>query len=243
MFSIYDAQTAEPACRARPRSRKLDGVKVNLSWPVPDHGGSPILHYKVYRATSAAGPFSDPPLATVTQPSYVDNSPPVGDKFYVVTAVNGIGEGPFCKPFAPPSGPVDSPCVLPGLLVSNDLLDTGADNDSGANTPIDPRVNAKFLRVAEPFIGGGTEQIFFTLQVAPSTEGSAPPNSQWFIVWNRQTPDANHDRLYAAIGLMLLEHRPSSTAGSRGTRSDQSQSKCHTPQMVGAADAGSFYDP
>src|SRR2546430_12690884 len=56
---------------------------------------------------------------------------------------------------------------------------------SGQNTPIDGSVNVKELFVAEPFVVGG-DKLYFTLQVAPSTLGMAPPNSQWLIVWNRQ---------------------------------------------------------
>jgi hypothetical protein len=245
MFSIYDAQTAEPRLPGAPAlSGSFDGTKVSLSWPVPDNGGSLITQYRVFRATSAAGPFTGAPLATVTQPSYVDNSPPVGNKFYVVTAVNAVGEGPYCKPFAPASGPLASPCDLPGLLVSNDLLQNGTDNDSGVNTPVDPRVNAKQLFVAEPFVAAGTEQIFFTLQVAPSTAGSAPPNSQWFIVWNREAPDANHDRLYVAMRTNI-SGTPSFEYGRFGVALDPTNpnQNANTPQFVGAADAGSSYNP
>ena len=110
--------------------------------------------------------------ATVTQPGYVDFAPPAGDKFYVVTAVNAVGEGPYCKAFAPPTGPVETPCVLPGRLISNDLLPNGSDNDTGANVSPDPRTNIKFLHIGEPFVGGA-DQLFFTMQVAPSTAGYA----------------------------------------------------------------------
>jgi hypothetical protein len=246
MFSIYDAATVEPTLPGAPAlSGSFDGTKVALNWAAPDDGGSFITAYHVYRAASETGPFNDAArIATVTQPAYIDTAPPAGDKFYVVTAVNAIGEGPFCKPFAPPTGPTASKCDLPGILVSNDLLQNGADNDSGANTPVDPRVNAKFLHVAEPFVSSGTEQIFFTLQVAPSTAGSAPPNSQWFIIWNRQTPDANHDRLYVAMRTDAAG-TPSFEYGKFGVALDPTNPNpnANTPQSAGAADAGSSYDP
>ena len=199
MFAVNDKDTVEPALAGAPLlSGSFDGTKVGLKWAAPDDGGSTITEYRVYRSASPEGPFADPPLAVVTQPSYVDTAPPAGDKFYVVTAVNAVGEGPYCKAFAPPSGPTESPCVLPGLLVSNDVLPSGADNDTGANIPPDPRVNVKFLHVAEPLVGSA-DQLFFTLQVAPSTAGSPPPNSQYFIIWQRQAPDISHDRAYVAM--------------------------------------------
>ena len=199
MFAVNDKDTVEPALAGAPLlSGNFDGSKVSLNWAAPDDGGSAITQYRVYRSGSPDGPFADPPLAVVTQPSYVDTAPPSGDKFYVVTAVNALGEGPYCKAFAPPSGPTETPCALPGILVSNDVLPSGGDNDTGANVPPDPRVNVKFLHVAEPFIEGA-DQFFFTLQVGPSTATAPPPNSQYFIIWQRQAPDTSHDRAYVAM--------------------------------------------
>ena len=211
-----------------------------MNWAAPDNGGSPITQYRVYRAATANGPFPDPPLAIVTQPGYVDPAPPAGDKFYVVTAVNAVGEGPFCKAFTPPSGPIETPCVLPGRLISNDLLPNGTDNDTGANVSPDPRTNIKFLHIAEPFIPG-SDQLFFTMQVAPSTAGSPPPNSQYFIIWQRQTPDTDFDRAYVAMktgptGTPTFEY------GKLGipTAVPPDNPNTNTPVRIGDADEGSY---
>lgn len=243
MFAVNDPQTVEPALAGAPAiSGSFDGTKVSLKWLEPDTGGSPITEYRVYRSMSATGPFVDPPLAVVTQPGYEDTAPPVGDKFYVVTAVNAIGEGPYCKAFAPPSGPTESPCVLPGLLVSNDVLPSGADNDTGANQSPDPRTNVKFLHVAEPFVGGA-DQLYFTLQVGPSTLGSPPPNSQYFIIWQRQTPDTSHDRAYVAMktgptGTPTFEYGKFGVPTSVGPNDPNT----NQPTKLGDADAGSSYN-
>jgi hypothetical protein len=241
MFAVNDPQTVEPALAGAPLlSGSFDGSKVSLQWAAPDNGGSPITEYRIFRSSSPNGPFSDPPLAVVTQPGYVDTTPPAGDKFYVVTAVNAVGEGPYCKAFAPPSGPTESPCKLPGILVSNDLLPSGADNDTGANVSPDPRTNIKFLHVAEPFIPGA-DQLFFTMQVAPSTAGAPPPNSQYFIIWQRQAPDANFDRAYVA-----MKTGPSGTPtfeyGKLGipTAVPPDNPNTNTPVKVGDADEGSY---
>jgi hypothetical protein len=250
MFSVYDAETAEPVLPGAPSvsaTLNATGSAVTLQWPEPDHGGSLITSYRVFRSTSATGPFDESVLiATVAQPGYVDTTFPQNtDVYYIVTAVNAIGESPYCKVVQPIVGSA-SPCDLPGLLVSNDLLPSGADNDSGANTPVDPRVNAKALYIAEPFIGGTTEQLFFTLNVGPSTAGSAPPNSQWYIIWQRQTPDADHDRLYVAMTTDAVG-TPSFEYGKFGVPLALPPSipnpNANTPQRVGAADEGSFYDP
>ena len=241
MFAVNDPQTVEPALPGAPSlSGSFDGSKVALKWAAPDDGGSTITEYRVFRSSSPDGPFSDPPLAVVTQPGYVDTAPPAGDKFYVVTAVNAVGEGPYCKAFAPPAGPTESACVLPGLLVSNDLLPSGADNDTGANVSPDPRTNIKFLHIGEPFIPGA-DQLFFTMQVAPSTAGAPPPNSQYFIIWQRQTPDKDFDRAYVAMktgptGTPTFEY------GKLGipTAVPPDNPNTNTPVKVGNADEGSY---
>jgi hypothetical protein len=135
-------------------------------------------------------------------------------------------------------------CELPGRPVSNDLLPTGADNDSGANTPIDPRVNAKILYVAEPFIGAGVEQLVFTLQVGQSTATNGPPNSQWYIIWNRQASTAEYDRAYVAMKTDVLGN-PSFEYGNFGVPLNPTSPSqtANTPVKVGDADASSSYDP
>ncbi len=255
MFSVNDAQTAEPALPGAPAVSAVinaTNTEVTLSWPPPDNGGSTITAYNVFRSTSPVGPFSNATLiATVTQPGYVDRNFPAGNNYYVVTAVNAIGEGPYCKEVQAVAGGATS-CDLPGILVSNDLLPSGADNDSGANTPVDPRVNAKVLFVAEPFIGANTEQLFFNLQVGPSTAGSAPPNSQWYIIWGRQGTqpsdpiDTSFDRLYIAMRTDAAGV-PSFEYGKFGIPINTMppplpDPNANTPVRYGAADSGT-YDP
>jgi hypothetical protein len=246
MFAVNDLQTAEPAVPGAPQvSATITGSTTTLSWPEPDNGGSPIVAYRVFRASSPAGPFNDAALiATVTQPGFVDSNFPVGTNYYVVTAVNAIGESPYCKEVQAIAGTA-SPCDLPGVLVSNDVLQSGGDDDSGANIPIDQRVNAKALFVAEPFIGAGTEQIFFTLKVGTSTSGSAPPNSQWYIIWNRQGgQDGDFDRTYVAMKTDAVG-TPSFEYGKFGipinTMPPPPPSPvANTPVRVGDADSGSY---
>ncbi len=255
MFSIYDAQTAEPTIPGAPRVSAIinaTNTSVTLSWPQPDNGGSPITAYKVFRSASQNGPFDNTALiATVTQPGYVDSNFPAGNNFYVVTAVNAIGESPYCKEVQAVSGGATA-CLLPGILVSNDLLPSGADNDSGANTPVDQRVNAKSLFVAEPFIAAGTEQLHFTLQVGPSTMGAAPANSQWYIIWGRQGTDPN-DPIDASFDRMYIAMKTDSTGtpsfeyGKFGIPLNTMppplpDPNANTPVRYGNADSGS-YDP
>jgi hypothetical protein len=217
-------------------------TKVTLSWPEPDNGASPITAYKVYRAPAASGPFTL--LATVPVTNYTDSAL-LADNYYRVTAVNGIGEGPYCHEFHPVTVKLPDPCKLPGVLVTSDFNPDGSDKDSGQNTPIDPSVNARQLYIGEPFFGNGVNKLVFTLKVAPSPGAtSAPANSQWFIIWNRKATAADgSDRIYVAMrsdatGAVTFEY------GDFGPPLDPTNPapNANTPTKVGDADSGTF-DP
>jgi hypothetical protein len=243
MYAIYDP--VEPALPGAPLlggSINAPPTKVTLSWPEPDNGGSPITAYKVYRAPAAAGPFTL--LATVPVNNYTDSAL-LADNYYRVTAVNALGEGPYCHEFHPVTVTLPNPCTLPGVLVTSDLNPDGTDKDSGANTPLHPNVNIRQLFVGEPFFGAGQNKLVFTLQVAPSPGSTtAPPNSQWFILWNRKTVATDgSDRIYVAMrsdaaGAVTYEY------GNFGPPLDplNPAPNANTPTKVGDADNGTF-DP
>jgi VCBS repeat-containing protein len=194
MFAAFDP--VEPSVPKAPAVvANLIGNTNKVSWSKPDHSGSPVTSYKLYRSTGS-GPFNL--LAVVSGNNYDDANIAANTAYaYRVTAVNAIGEGPSCG-FASPVVPADS-CHLPGLLTNDDLNGDGSDNDAGQNTPADGRVNIQRLYVAEPEVGAGESKLVFTLSVKPSALTTAPPDSQWFIIWNRAVPDADFDRLYVAM--------------------------------------------
>ncbi|MDQ6623343.1 MAG: hypothetical protein M3Y86_07650, partial [Verrucomicrobiota bacterium] len=256
MFAAYDTQAncagSPPVCMvtlpgAPAVSGVLTGSTVNLSWPVPDNGGAAITGYRVSKGTG--GTFTQ--LAVVTVPNYTDPAFVAGQT-YRVTAINSVGEGPYCHDFAPATGPVATACTIPGILAIDDTTSTGADNDSAQNTPADPRVNIKQLFVAEPFVNPATEQFVFTLKVASSTAGAAPANSQWLIIWNRQGTqpadpnDSKYDRLYVAM-VTDATGTPTFEYGKFGIPINTSppplpDPSANAPVKAGAADSGS-YDP
>lgn len=240
MFAQFDP--IEPAVPGAPLvSGGLNpgNTAVTLNWPEPDNSGSPITAYKIYRAPAAAGPYTL--IATVPSNSYVDTAFPPGNNYYRVTAVNAIGESPYCKELLAQLVDPPTPCDLPyGLKVVNDLNADGSDNDPpGANVPIDGSVNVRELWIAEP--GNLVNKLVFTMIVAPSNLSSPPPNSQWFIVWNRQMPDANHDRWYVAMRTDAMGV-PSFEYGKFGVPLDpmNPNQNANTPMMLGAADSGSY---
>jgi hypothetical protein len=163
----------------------------NLSWPTPDNAGSPITGYNIYKSTSG-GPFAL--IASTQETNFVDTSSGAGTS-YRVTALNGSGEGPYCHDVAPAAGPPPRACVLPGILTINDVLTDGQNNDFGANMPPDPSVNVRQLFIGEPITG----KLVFTINVGISPTGSAPPQSQWYIIWNKLNPNANFDRNWVGM--------------------------------------------
>ena len=74
---------------------------------------------------------------------------------------------------------------LAGILVSNDLLPSGADNDSGANNRRSAG-QCKLFSLLNPLLAAA-RSIVFTWRLR-LRRGIGPPNSQWFIIWNRQVP-------------------------------------------------------
>jgi hypothetical protein len=109
-----------------------------------------------------------------------------------VSAFNAVGEGPKSVT-AIPTVPL-SACTVPGILVSEDTTDNPP-NSSGL-----PQGDVKAVYVAEPY-GDGSGKLHFTVRTGG---GAAPPNSQWYVVWQRTTPDENHDRNYVAMKTDLL---------------------------------------
>jgi hypothetical protein len=73
-------------------------------------------------------------------------------------------------------------------------------SDAAPNVPAAAAVDIKSLSIAEPY-DNGANKLVFTVKVGA---GAAPANSQWYVIWNRVTPDANHDRNYVAMRTNLL---------------------------------------
>jgi PKD repeat protein len=232
LLSQYDP--SEPALPGAPRVSGFfnPSTTANLSWPTPDHGGSPISGYNVYRSTGSGFAL----LANVLQNTFTDTASGPGVS-YRVTAVNGKGEGPYCQDFAPAAAPPPKACVLPGILTITDILTGGQENDFGANQPPDPSVNVRQLFIGEPEAG----KLVFTINVGVSPAGTPPPQSQWYIIWNKVTPIPNFDRNWVAMktsqtGAITYEY------GDFGVPLDplNPNTNANMAVKVGDADSGSY---
>ncbi len=227
LLAQYDP--IEPTSPKAPKlaaGRTTPGV-VHLSYTRPDNGGSPVTGFKIYRGTTSNGETLL--NSTGNKTSFDDiNADPATSYFYRVSAVNATGEGAFCNEVFVPTTipPGTDPCTVPGVTVSTDTT------DSAPNAPPTPAVDIKSVSVAEPYMGGAS-RLVFTMQVGGAA--SAPPTTQWYIMWNRPTPSGSADRNYvaaktSAAGVVSYEY---------GTISPPNQ---NLPTRLGAADDGS-YDP
>jgi hypothetical protein len=247
LFASYDSNTdtttakvPKPACLSGIR----DSLASHLTWKVPDSGGADIIRYEIWRGTS---PGNETKLFTTLNPNphYTDLSPPSDQHlYYYVKAINGIGTGTQSNEINLVVQTPPTHCTLPGILAVNDLNPDGSDNDSGQNTPPDPRVNIRQLFVAEPFLGPGVNKLVFTMQMAPSpTLTSPPPSSQWYIIWNRQTIAADgSDRFYVAMktdatGTVSYEY---GNFGPPLPIGGVPPPNANTPTPLGAADSGTY---
>lgn len=175
LYKAYDP--IEPAA---PATLYLSGLRtsrgVELNWAVPDHNGSPITGYRVYRGSTAG---SEQPISSgidTTKNGFVDatvsgsNTP-----YYRVTAVNAAGESAQSNEVHPPLAPIviqANPCETPGVTVATDA--SGDQTGSTATNHLD----LLSVSVAEPPFPDGVSRLVFTIKVA-SLSPTPQPNGAW----------------------------------------------------------------
>ena len=187
MLSQFDP--TEPALAGAPAVKAVmdaGKTKVTLEWQAPDHGGSDITGYNVYRRIGAAGSFSL--IATVPQTNYTDTTfDPNASNVYRVTAVNGIGEGPYCHDVEAIIGPpIQSLCIPPGVT---ELTDAAGDTHSAIGlVPMAPTPGMDLLsfQLEKPDPGSGPLKLIFRIYTDPGTTPQ-PLASAWYI--SMKTPD------------------------------------------------------
>lgn len=186
LFAAFDP--VEPVLAGAPNVRATGDnakTKVELSWETPDDGGSPITGYNIYRRAGASGSFTL--IATVPQTNYTDTTfDSAATNYYRVTAVNGLGEGPFCSEVLPIVDP-ESPCVLPGITV---LTDPPGDIVVATGITSYPGYDLRSLSIAEPLAFGN--KMVFTLKVEDLT--TVPPSARWPIQFRVVGDPANVGR-------------------------------------------------
>lgn len=184
--SRFNASTPLPPAAACPdlNSSQRSVSRTLIGWRAPDDGGARISNYRVYRASTANGPFQlIGESGEKTQ--FVDDSadPAVAEYFYKVVAINAQGESPDSNVLALPISEavaVDT-CALPGELIIQ---------DPAGDAPIED-ADILSLAVAEPDEYAG--HLVLTVKLANFTANAPPPSSFYPILFPL------YDNLYLAL--------------------------------------------
>jgi PKD repeat protein len=196
LFAAFDP--IEPNLPGAPKPKaeiSSAGGPTTVSWPATDNGGAPITSYKVYRREGAS---SFHLVATVSGTTFSDNAfpAPATNNAYRVTAVNAIGEGPYCGEAVPVVVTFESACVAP-------FIEVGGEGIPGA-VPTDPtggELTIERLNVGEPFTNCADNSLSFIMKVKtldPQNTGMAvlPPNSEWHILFGVTDTQGNAQRVF-----------------------------------------------
>jgi PKD domain len=186
MLAAFDP--TEPALAGAPlvsATINAANTQISLTWPVPDNGGSDITGYNVYRIAGAGSPVL---IGTVTQPSFNDTTfdSSVTNK-YRVTAVNAIGEGPYCGETVPVVVPLPDPCTPPGITI---LTDPSGDLVTPVGVTTYPGYDLRSLSIGEPF--SLVDKLVFTIKVESLT--TVPPDTRWPVQFRLASDPANVGR-------------------------------------------------
>jgi len=171
----------EPALPTAPLlTATMDNAKltVQLSWPAPDNSGSDITGYNIYRKIGS-GSFAL--LATTTNTTYTDITfDKTQTNSYRVTAVNAIGEGPFCHDVVPILlPPADNICTN-GLTLLTDAAGDTHDPLGFVGTPAPPGADLRQLKLVQPFAADGIVKLKFLIQTDVG-QSPQPLASRWYV--------------------------------------------------------------
>jgi PKD repeat protein len=198
---------AEPRAPGLPLITKAekDATGVHLAWTDQDSGGAPTTAFKIYRQIQSTEPVAPTLIATVAgnDHDYDDREiNPSAEYYYLVTAVNSAGESSSCPSSNTYVLAVPPPAAVTACALGSVVIDDTA--DAAPNVPPAPELDVKQIYVAEPYDSANptAAKLTFTIKTAPSTTGTAPPSSEWYLIWNRPAgvPDRNNfDRWYVAM--------------------------------------------
>lgn len=220
LFAAFDPVTATPAPPLLLAAK--DGDAVNLAWSIPDHGGSPISGYRLYRGVEGG---AEALLASFGADvnSHTDSDASAANYYYRVTASNANGEGASSPRVFPTA--TENPCTGLGVTVMTDPAGDSLDQIGGHDI--------RSVHVGEPFFADGSKKLVFTLKMA-DLSNPLTPNTTWRIYFtgadnNGYFVDMRTDLLGAAtFGYGTYIHNADNTQGTATT--------------VGNLDAGSKYD-
>jgi hypothetical protein len=229
----------EPALAGAPLvNATMDSAKltVQLTWQTPDNAGSDITGYNVYRRIGDTGSFTL--LGTTTNTSFTDITFDKNqNNYYRVTAVNGIGEGPFCHDVLPVVlPPAENVCLDPGLTL---LTDAAGDASValGFVNGAPPGSDLLRLQMVQPFASDGIVKIVFLIQTDPG-QSPQPPASAWYV--SMKSPDGQVHGVHMAWKSTTPSFESYIASGSQGGGVD---GRFVDPASVKPAEPESKYEP
>lgn len=182
-FNTTTLLAPRAACAVQTESIRTS-FRTEVVWRAPDNGGDPITNYEVFRAESAAGPFTKVgdagPRLSFLDPS---SDPNVENYYYQVVAQNDQGSAPVSNTIELPITveEVFDTCTLPGEIIATDPLGDGMADDT----------DIEFVAAAEP--PGLDGNLVVTLKVAGFTSGQPPASSFYPVLFPTQ------DDLYISL--------------------------------------------
>jgi hypothetical protein len=205
LFSAFDP--VEPGLPAAPQlispAVRVGGppAGVLVSWFEPDNGGSPITGYKIYRSTISGTETFLANVSGNTTNKYLDQTAASsGNYFYRVTAVNGIGEGPFCREVS------ISVVTGSGNACTSPYIKMGGPGIPGNIMP-DPsqgELTIQSVSVGEPFTNCSNNSVTLVMKVNTLDPGGTgqpvlPANAEWKFNFVVTTPDNVDHEMFVSM--------------------------------------------
>ena len=195
LFASKD--TPEPAAPKPPCLKGTrDSSGSQLSWKVPDNGGSDIVNYQILRGT-APGNEVVIGQTVIPKPSFTDTTadPNVSTYFYVVKAINSVGTGnasneiqlvaptPTPTPTATPTPTPADACVSINTLFTDPA---GDQQDPVLPQPGKTQLDIRSLSAGEDYRYLNSARLTFKLKV--DNLNSIPANSGWRVLFDFTPP-------------------------------------------------------
>ena len=219
LYSVFDPPvnaTPEPPLLVATR----DGDAVNLTWSIPDDGGSPLTGYRLYRGVEGGAESLLSSFGADVN-SYVDNN--TGNFYYRVTASNANGEGASSPHVVPAT--TETACAGLGVTIMTDPAGDALDQIGGHDI--------RSLHIAEPYSADGSQKLVFSLKMGDLAD-PLTPNTQWRVYFTGADNNGYFvDMRTDALGAVTFKY------GTYIHNSDNSQG---TATTVGNLDAGSNYN-
>ena len=194
----------DPVEPARPKracvSATRDELASYLTWKIPDHGGSAIDHYEVWRGLA---PGAETLLATTnaTKNAYVDTSadPDVASYYYAVKAVNALGASALSNEVHPPLVvlPHESACSAPGIT---QLTDPSGDSTAALVGPGTDLYSFHIVQPYQPGVADADLKLYFVLDT-DAGQSPQPPNTAWYVAMKIADPPPAETFHYRAVHL------------------------------------------